>query len=103
MTPQAFVEKWQRANLSERAACQQHFLDLCEVLGQPKPAETDPDGTSYTFERGVRKTDGGHGWADVWKRGGAGIPLLSRRSLAAIRSRSRSAGDRHRPLSAPRA
>jgi len=44
MTPQEFVAKWGRANLSERSACQQHFLDLCELLGQPKPATADPDG-----------------------------------------------------------
>ena len=56
-------------NLSERSACQQHFLDLCDLLGQPKPAEADPDGAFYTFERGVHKTAGGHGWADVWMRG----------------------------------
>ena len=47
---------------------QQHFLDLCELLEQPKPAAADPDGTEYTFERGVSKTGGGDGWADVWKR-----------------------------------
>ncbi len=69
MTPQEFVEKWHRANLSERSACQQHFLDLCELLGQPKPAAADPDGAWYTFERGVTKAEGGHGWADVWMRG----------------------------------
>jgi hypothetical protein len=69
MTPQVFVEKWQRANLSERSACQQHFLDLCELLGQEKPAAADPDGTHYTFERGVTKSSGGNGWADVWMRG----------------------------------
>jgi type II restriction/modification system DNA methylase subunit YeeA len=69
MTPQEFVAKWRRTNLSERSACQQHFLDLCEVLGQPKPAAADPDGEFYTFERGVTKTEGGHGWADVWMRG----------------------------------
>ncbi|MFH1268161.1 MAG: DNA methyltransferase, partial [Planctomycetota bacterium] len=68
MTPQEFIAKWQRANLSERSACQQHFLDLCDVLGQPKPAAADPEGTWYTFERGVRKTTGERGWADVWLR-----------------------------------
>lgn len=66
MTPQEFIAKWQRINLSERSACQQHFLDLCELLGAPKPAAEDPDGTFYTFERGVTKSDGGQGWADVW-------------------------------------
>ena len=69
MTPQEFVAKWKQANLSERSACQQHFLDLCDVLGQPKPAAADPDGAFYTFERGVSKTGGGQGWADVWFRG----------------------------------
>ena len=68
MTPQQFIAKWQRVNLSERSACQQHFLDLCELLGQPKPAEADPEGTWYTFEKGVQKTEGGQGWADVWMR-----------------------------------
>ena len=69
MTPQEFIAKWQGVTLSERSACQQHFLDLCEVLGQPKPAAADPTGAWYTFERGVRKTTGGNGWADVWMRG----------------------------------
>ncbi len=69
MTPQQFIAKWQRANLTERSASQQHFLDLCELLSQAKPAEADPDGAWYTFERGVSKTDGGNGWADVWMRG----------------------------------
>jgi hypothetical protein len=41
MTPQHFIAKWQQTNLSERSACQQHFLDLCELLDQPKPAEAD--------------------------------------------------------------
>jgi hypothetical protein len=38
MTPQKFIAKWKKAQLSERSAAQQHFLDLCELLGQPKPA-----------------------------------------------------------------
>jgi hypothetical protein len=69
MTPHEFIHKWKQANLSERSGCQQHFLDLCELLNQPKPAAADPDGAFYTFERGVRKQDGTKGWADVWMRG----------------------------------
>jgi hypothetical protein len=65
MLPQEFIAKWQRANLSERSAAQQHFLDLCDLLGRPKPATADPDGAWYTFERRVTKTGGGQGWADV--------------------------------------
>ena len=63
-----FVARWQRSTLTERSAAQQHFLDLCSVLGQPTPAAADPDGTHYTFEKGARKTSGAGGWADVWLR-----------------------------------
>jgi hypothetical protein len=69
MTPQEFIAKWKKAQLSERSAAQQHFLDLCELLGQSKPAAADPEGAWYTFERGVHKTGGGEGWADVWMKG----------------------------------
>lgn len=69
MTPQAFIAKWQRSKLSERSACQQHFLDLCQLLDEPTPAEVDPEGTSFTFEKLSEKQGEGHGWADVWKRG----------------------------------
>jgi hypothetical protein len=68
MTPQEFIAKWKRSKLSERSGSHEHFLDLCALLQQPTPAGADPDGTEYTFERGVTKTGGGKGWADVWKR-----------------------------------
>ena len=55
--------------LKERSASQSHFNDLCALLGEPTPTSADPDGTWYTFERGAKKTGGGDGWADVWKRG----------------------------------
>ena len=64
-----FVRKWQRVELTERSASQQHFLALCELLDHPKPADADPVGESFTFERGASKHGGGDGWADVWKRG----------------------------------
>ena len=79
MTPQEFIAKWQRAELSERSAYQQHFLDLCALLDQPTPAAADPEGTWYTFERGVHKTLGGQGWADVWLRGHFGWEYKKKR------------------------
>ncbi len=69
MTPQQFIKKWERSLLTERAAAQSHFNDLCSVLGQPTPTDADPDGTWYSFEKGAKKITGGGGWADVWKRG----------------------------------
>jgi hypothetical protein len=63
-----FIDKWSRADRTERQAAQEHFIDLCRVLGEPTPNEAaDPD--SYSFEKGVSKTDGTGGFADVWKRG----------------------------------
>ncbi len=64
-----FVERWKASTLSERAAAQSHFIDLCEVLGQPHPAAADQTGESYTFEKRVSTDDDGKGFADVWKRG----------------------------------
>ena len=69
LSPQNFVAKWRHATLKERSASQSHFNDLCALLGQPTPTEADPTGRWYTFEAGAGKTDGGQGWADVWKMG----------------------------------
>ena len=69
MTPTEFITKWRAANLKERSAAQEHFLDLCRLLGEQTPAEADPEGAWYCFERGASKLTGGNGWADVWKRG----------------------------------
>ena len=64
-----FIARWQAATLTEKSGAQQHFIDLCRLLGQPTPAEADPTGESYAFENGAQKSSGGGGWADVWKRG----------------------------------
>ena len=66
LTPQQFVEKWERADLKERASYQEHFMDLCHLVGHPTPADEDPAGKFFTFEAGVKKTGGGQGFADVW-------------------------------------
>lgn len=64
-----FVAKWKSSTLTERASAQSWFGDLCRVLGFPTPTDVDMAGTSYTFERGAKKSGGGDGWADVWMRG----------------------------------
>jgi len=68
VTAREFIDKWQPSSLGERQGSQSHFNDLCHLLGEPTPAEADPDGSWYTFEKGAEKTGGGKGWADVWKR-----------------------------------
>ncbi|MBV5308676.1 DNA methyltransferase [Chromatium okenii] len=68
MTPEQFIAKWQISTLKERSGSQEHFIDLCRLLNEPTPAEIDPVGAFYCFERGAKKTTGSDGWADVWKR-----------------------------------
>lgn len=69
MTVAEFIAKWSTVELKERSAAQEHFLDLCRVLGHPTPAESDPSGESFCFEKGASKQGGGEGVADVWKKG----------------------------------
>lgn len=68
-TPNEFITKWKASTLKERSASQEHFLDLCRLIGHPTPAQSDPTGEHFTFERGASKTGSGQGWADVWKKG----------------------------------
>ncbi len=79
MTPESFIAKWSKSELKERSACQEHFLDLCHLVGHPTPAEADPTGQSYCFERFAEKLDGSDGFADVWKRGHFAIEYKGRR------------------------
>ena len=74
-----FIRKWRAVELKERSAAHEHFLDLCRLLGEPWPAEADPTGDSYCFERGATKISGGEGWADVWKRGHFGWEYKGKR------------------------
>ena len=68
LSPQEFVHKWRKASLKERSGAQEHFIDLCHLVGHQTPAEGDPEGLTFTFEAGATKSTGGQGWADVWKR-----------------------------------
>lgn len=69
MTPEAFIAKWRASTLTEVAASQSHFIDLCALLEVPAPSDADLHGDEYTFEKNVLKLDGRPGRADVWKKG----------------------------------
>ena len=69
LTAREFVDKWRHATLKERSASQEHFLDLCHLIGHATPAEADSTGESFAFEVGADKSQGGSGFADVWKKG----------------------------------
>ena len=85
MTPAEFKRKWAKYSGKETSAYQEHFNDLCALLGQPSPVTADPTGSeSFCFQKRVLKDaelfafdDGGRvaeeadqerGFADVWKR-----------------------------------
>src|SRR5438552_11132494 len=88
MTPAEFKRKWARYSGKETAAYQEHFNDVCALLGQPTPATADPTGSeSFCFQKRVVKdaelfaleesdrvreepeAERERGFADVWKKG----------------------------------
>lgn len=71
ISPREFAAKWSASQRNERAAAQEHFNDLCRMLGVQTPNEADPVGDWYAFEKDAEKSGGdedGSGFADVWKR-----------------------------------
>jgi hypothetical protein len=73
MTPQEFIAKWGAPGgvpgpayaLNEEQGAQSHFLDLCELLGVPKPGSAE----GYRFEEKSSVIGGKTGYADVFMRG----------------------------------
>jgi len=65
VSPEEFIAKWRGSQLSERAASQSHFRDVCQLLGVPEPAPASA--ADYTFEKPTRKIGDKQGFADVWK------------------------------------
>lgn len=51
--------------LNEEQGAQSHFLDLCELLGVPKPGSAE----GYRFEEKSAVIGGKTGYADVFMRG----------------------------------
>jgi hypothetical protein len=69
LSPHEFVDKWKRITAREKQTYQEHFLDLCYLVGHQTPNDLDPTGKQFGFEMGAAKTSGGQGWADVAKLG----------------------------------
>ena len=66
-----FIERWSRAEASERANAQQFLIELADLLEVPRPSNTHADG--YTFEYPVKIPlgDGSFtdGRLDLYRRG----------------------------------
>jgi len=59
MHPVEFQRKWREASVKERSGAQEHFIDICRLVGAPTPVEADPSGEFYAFEKGAEKLGGG--------------------------------------------
>jgi hypothetical protein len=67
MTYQDFVDRWANSELGERQTYQQHFSDVCRLVGHTTPdgSGVDDKGNAFLFERSLKKDSGGQGFADV--------------------------------------
>lgn len=84
-----FIAKWGPGGaayaLNEEQGAQQHFLELCALLGVAPPG----GGDDYLFEKGTRLLGQRRGYADVFKRGcfaWRAIPSKGCRRAFAMRS-----------------
>jgi hypothetical protein len=68
MTPEDFVQQWERTELKESASYTSHFEAVCRLLEHPLPYEKDPLGEFFTYQYGVKTADG-QGYADVFYKG----------------------------------
>ncbi|MGB8353410.1 MAG: DNA methyltransferase, partial [Chthoniobacteraceae bacterium] len=85
MTPAEFKTKWAKFSGKESSAYQDHFSDLCRVLGVETPIQADPTGNdTFCFQKRVvkdaefftievagrvaEKPNNERGFADVWKK-----------------------------------
>lgn len=69
MDTDEFVAKWRGSAGRENASAQEHFIDLCRLVGKRTPTEDDRSQTRYTFEKEAARSSGTGGRVDVWLEG----------------------------------
>jgi hypothetical protein len=75
MTPDEFVERWEKSGGAELANSQSFLKELCDLLGVDHPDPTQQDSTSnrYVFEKAVEFNNGdgsvSHGRVDLFRAG----------------------------------
>ena len=69
MKADEFEAKWRGSAGRENASAQEHFIDLCRLVGEPTPNEDDPHQERYTFEKQTTRSSGPRGRVDVWLSG----------------------------------
>ncbi len=64
---QAFIERWQGVTASELATAQSFVMQLCELLGVPKPHPSPAQDYMLTFSHGDGSSSAGR--VDCYRRG----------------------------------
>ena len=66
-----FIERWSRAEASERANAQQFLIELADLLEVPRPSNTHLDGYSFEYPVKISLGDGSFtdGRLDLYRRG----------------------------------
>jgi hypothetical protein len=79
MNAHEFVAKWRASRANERQGSQEHFIDLCRLLGENTPNDDPGARDVYEFEHGAPRFGGGGGFADVWFDGHFGWEYKGKR------------------------
>ena len=75
MTAAEFKKEMVPLQGKESAAYQEHFIDLCRLLGQPTPVEADPSGNDFfCFQKRVVK---GAEFLNRSRLGATGLPPIT--------------------------
>ncbi len=69
MISRDFVSKWRQESVREHSGYQEHFRDVCALIGHPTPTDDDPTSAHCVFDVGASTQPSGQRWANVWKRG----------------------------------
>ena len=68
LSPAQFVRTWRNFSGNEEQGRQDHFNQICRLIGHETPIERN-DLDTFTFEKTAPKPDGRQGKADVWLAG----------------------------------
>lgn len=72
-SPAAFIARWSKSTRKETAAYQDHFRDLCALVGYTPTGEEE----AGLFQQHVKKNTGEAGFSDVWLKGKFAIEYKS--------------------------
>ena len=110
LTAREFMAKWRGVPLTQRAVSEQHFADICRLVGHTPPGEAPAPGAAggapVRWAPGVGKTSDGMPWASAERAGAfawqyAGKPPETFSGLSARTPKQSAAQPASQPASPP--